>query len=255
MVIITSRINFLAKNWIGEIFMDISITSFYKPLIVFIGLFILIRITGKKQLSEITYYDYISGVTIGAIAGAASLDENVSIYKGIIALAVWIIVPVIISYINMKNLSSKRLTTGEPLILIKNGTVNDINLKKARYNIEDLLMQLRKKDVFNLSEVEFALLEIDGELSVLKKAPYNTVTPKDLNISTPYKGLTLNLIVNGRIIESNLVLAEKDRAWLKEQLHLKNVKDITDVIFAGFTSDKQLEVITKNNLSNSQGSL
>lgn len=235
--------------------MDISITSFYKPLIVFIGLFILIRITGKKQLSEITYYDYISGVTIGAIAGAASLDEKVSIYKGIIALAVWIIVPVIISYINIKNLSSKRLTTGEPLILIKNGTVNDINLKKARYNIEDLLMQLRKKDVFNLSEVEFALLEIDGELSVLKKAPYNTVTPKDLNISTPYKGLTLNLIVNGRIIESNLVLAEKDRAWLKQQLHLKNVKDITDVIFAGFTSDKQLEVITKNNLSNSQGSL
>lgn len=235
--------------------MDISITSFYKPLIVFIGLFILIRITGKKQLSEITYYDYISGVTIGAIAGSASLDEKVSIYKGIIALAVWIIVPVIISYINIKNLSSKRLTTGEPLILIKNGTVNDINLKKARYNIEDLLMQLRKKDVFNLSEVEFALLEIDGELSVLKKAPYNTVTPKDLNISTPYKGLTLNLIVNGRIIESNLVLAEKDKAWLKEQLHLKNVKDITDVIFAGFTSDKQLEVITKNNLSNSQGSL
>ena len=224
MVIITSRINFLAKNWIGEIFMDISIVSFYKPLIVFIGLFLHVLITGKKQLSEITYYDYISGVTIGAIAGAASLDENVSIYKGIIALAVWIIVPVIISYINMKNLSSKRLTTGEPLILIKNGTVNDINLKKARYNIEDLLMQLRKKDVFNLSEVEFALLEIDGELSVLKKAPYNTVTPKDLNISTPYKGLTLNLIVNGRIIESNLVLAEKDSAWLKEQLSRKKCK-------------------------------
>jgi uncharacterized membrane protein YcaP (DUF421 family) len=235
--------------------MDISITSFYKPLIVFIGLFILIRITGKKHLSEITYYDYISGVTIGAIAGAASVDEKVSIYKGITALAVWIIVPVIISYINMKNLSSKRLTIGEPLILIKNGTVNDINLKKARYSIEDLLMQLRKKDVFNLSEVEFALLEIDGELSVLKKATYNTVTPKDLNISTPYKGLTLNLIVNGRIIESNLMLAEKDRAWLKEQLDLKNIKDITDVIFAGFTSDKQLEVVTKNNLSNSQGSL
>jgi len=81
MVIITSKINFLEKKWSGEIFMDISITSFYKPLIVFIGLFILIRITGKKQLSEITYYDYISGVTIGAIAGAASVNEKVSIYK------------------------------------------------------------------------------------------------------------------------------------------------------------------------------
>ncbi|MCB2289795.1 DUF421 domain-containing protein [Clostridium sp. CS001] len=147
----------------------------------------------------------------------------------------------------MKNLSSKRFTIGEPLILIKNGMVNDISLKKARYNIEDLLMQLRKKDIFDLSEVEFALLEVDGELSVLKKAPYNTVTLKDLKISTPYKGLTLNLIINGRIIESNLALAEKDRSWLEEQLYLKNVKDITDIIFAGFTSGGQLEVITKNN--------
>ncbi|MFV3013374.1 YetF domain-containing protein [Clostridium botulinum] len=235
--------------------MDIFIRTFYKPLIIFMVLFILIRITGKRHLSEITYYDYISGITIGAIAGTASVDESISIYGGIIALVVWIIVPIIISYINIKNLSYRRLTVGEPLVLIKNGTVNDVNLKKARYNIEDLLMQLRKKDVFNLSEVEFALLEIDGELSVLKKAPYNTVTSKDLNISTPHKGLILNLIVNGRIIESNLRLAGKDRAWLKEQLHLKNVKDITDVIFGGFTSDGQLEVVTKNNLSNSQGSL
>lgn len=232
--------------------MDIYLTTFYKPLIVFTGLFILIRMTGKKHLSEITYYDYISGVTIGAIAGASSVDENISIYKGIIALAIWIIVPIIISYINIKSLTYQRFTVGEPLILIKNGTVNDINLKKARYSIEDLLMQLRKKDVFNLSEVEFALLEIDGELSVLKKAPYNAVTPKDLNISTPYKGLILNLIINGRIIESNLELAGKDKVWLNEQLHLKNVKDITDVIFGGFASDGQLELVVKNNLSNSQ---
>nr|WP_080283428.1 YetF domain-containing protein [Clostridium botulinum] len=169
--------------------MDIFIRTFYKPLIIFMVLFILIRITGKRHLSEITYYDYISGITIGAIAGTTSVDESISIYRGIIALVVWIIVPIIISYINIKNLSYRRLTVGEPLVLIKNGTVNDVNLKKARYNIEDLLMQLHKKDVFNLSEVEFALLEIDGELSVLKKPPYNTVTPKDLNISTLPKGL------------------------------------------------------------------
>lgn len=235
--------------------MSISITALYNSLIIFIVLFILIKITGKKHLSEITYYDYISGITIGAIAGTASVNENVSIYNGIIALVTWIIVPMIISYINMKSLSYRRLTVGEPLILIKNGIVNDLNLKKARYNIDNLLMQLRKKDVFNLSEVEFALLEVDGELSVLKKSPYNAATPKDLNISTPYKGLILNLIINGRIIETNLKLAGKNSEWLKAQLHLKKVNDIKDVIFAGFTSDEQLQIITENNLSNSQDKL
>lgn len=231
--------------------MDISITTLYKSLIIFIVLFILIRITGKKHLSEITHYDYISGITIGAIAGASSVDKNISVYNSIIALAVWIIVPMAISYINIKSLSNRKLTVGEPLILIKNGTVDDVNLKKARYSIENLLMQLRKKNIFDLSEVEFALLEVDGELSVLKKSPYNTATLKDLNISTPYKGLILNLIVNGRVIETNLKLAGKDSTWLKHQLHLKKVKDITDVIFAGFTADEQLQIITKNNLSNS----
>lgn len=235
--------------------MSISITALYNSLIIFIVLFILIKITGKKHLSEITYYDYISGITIGAIAGTASVNENVSIYNGIIGLLTWIVVPMIISYINMKSLSHRRLTVGEPLILIKNGIVNDLNLKKARYNIDNLLMQLRKKDVFNLSEVEFALLEVDGELSVLKKSPYNAATPKDLNISTPYKGLILNLIVNGRIIETNLKLAGKDSEWLKAQLHLKKVNDLKDVIFAGFTSDEQLQIITENNLLNSQGKL
>lgn len=222
------------------------ITAFYKPLIIFIGFFVLIRVIGKKQLSEITYYDYISGVTVGAIAGTASIDERIGIYKSIAALAVWIIVPVIFSYINIKNLSFKRFTIGEPLILIKNGTVNEVNLKKTKYSIEELLMQLRKKEVFDLAEVEFALLEVDGELSVLKKAQYNALTPKDLNISVPYKGLTLNLIVNGRIIESNLAIAEKDRAWLNEQLKLKNVDDMADILLAALTSDNQLEVITKN---------
>ncbi|WP_234123734.1 YetF domain-containing protein [Clostridium hydrogenum] len=235
--------------------MSISITALYNSLIIFIVLFILIKITGKKHLSEITYYDYISGITIGAIAGTASVNENVSIYNGIVGLLTWIIVPMIISYINTKSLSHRRLTVGEPLILIKNGIVNDLNLKKARYNIDNLLMQLRKKDVFNLSEVEFALLEVDGELSVLKKSPYNAATPKDLNISTPYKGLILNLIVNGRIIETNLKLAGKDSEWLKAQLHLKKVNDLQDVIFAGFTSDEQLQIVTKNNLLNSQGKL
>jgi uncharacterized membrane protein YcaP (DUF421 family) len=199
-------------------------------------------------MSEITYYDYISGITIGAIAGASSANENVSIYNGIIALAIWVFLPMLISYINLKNVTSKRFTGGKPLVLIKNGTLDDAALRKSRYTIEDLLMQLRKKEVFNIFQVEFAILEVDGELSILKKAPHNTVTPQDLNIPTPYKGITIDLIINGRIIESNLELAKKDRAWLMEELNKKNIKNITNVLYGGFTSESQLEIILASNV-------
>ena len=99
---------------------------------------------------------------------------------------------------------------------------------------------------FLLSHVEFAILEIDGELSVLKKAPYNTVTPNDLNIPVSYTGLTIDLIINGRFLESNLDLYGKDKKWLYKHLNSKNINDTTDVIYAGITSENKLDIITKN---------
>ncbi|WP_160673467.1 DUF421 domain-containing protein [Clostridium sp. C8-1-8] len=217
----------------------------YKPLIIFFVLFILVRLTGKKSLSQITYFDYVSAITIGTIAGSITIEDNVGIIKGIVVMLVWILIPVIMSYIGSKNLTFQRKTVGEPIILIRNGTLDYNNLKKTKYNIEDLLMQLRKKEVFDISEVEFALLEVDGELSILKKSAYNSVTPKDLNISTPYKGLTLSLIINGRILESNLALSGKDKSWLNNQLKQKNMDSVEDVIYCGYTSDERLELFAK----------
>jgi uncharacterized membrane protein YcaP (DUF421 family) len=197
-------------------------------------------------LSQITYFDYVSAITIGTIAGSITIEDNVGIIKGTIVMVVWILIPVIMSYIGSKNLTFERKTVGEPIILIRNGTLDYSNLKKTKYNIEDLLMQLRKKDVFDISEVEFALLEVDGELSILKKSEYSTVTPKDLSISTPYKGMTLSLIINGRVLESNLELAGKDKAWLNDQLKQRNMNIIEDVIYGGYTSDGRIELFTKN---------
>jgi uncharacterized membrane protein YcaP (DUF421 family) len=197
-------------------------------------------------LSQITYFDYVSAITIGTIAGSIAIEDNVGIIKGTIVMVVWILIPVIMSYIGSKNLTFERKTVGEPIILIRNGTLDYSNLKKTKYNIEDLLMQLRKKDVFDISEVEFALLEVDGELSILKKSEYSTVTPKDLSISTPYKGMTLSLIINGRVLESNLELAGKDKAWLNDQLKQRNMNIIEDVIYGGYTSDGRIELFTKN---------
>jgi uncharacterized membrane protein YcaP (DUF421 family) len=207
----------------------------------------LVKITGKKSLSQITYFDYISGITIGAIAGAASIDKHTDLIKGIIVLMIWVFIPMIMSYIEYRSFSFERKTVGEPLFLIKNGVVATDNLKKAKYSINDLLMQLRKKDVFDIAEVEFAILEVDGTVSVLKKAPYSNVTPQDLNITLPYKGLTLSLIINGIIVDSNLRLAEKDKSWLEEEIKKNNITNVEDVLYAGYTSVGKLELVTKDN--------
>ncbi|MBO0576555.1 DUF421 domain-containing protein [Clostridium botulinum] len=117
---------------------------------------------------------------------------------------------ILFGYISLKNLSFRKIVDSEPLIIIQNGTINDKNMAKSRYHIGSLLMQLRQKDVFDITEVEFAILEPNGDLSVLKKPQYNTVTTKDLNIPTNYKGLMTEIIINGEIMHSHLKMINVD---------------------------------------------
>lgn len=226
--------------------MNVYLEAFLRSVILFAEILALAKLLGKRQMAELTYFDYITGITIGAIAGSASVNEHVHIGSGIISLLVWTFIPFILSIINTKNLSIKRFIGGKPLVIIENGSVKCKNMLKARYTIEDLLMQLREKDVFDLSEVEFAILEVNGKLNVLKKSLFNSVTPKDLNISTTYKGIMTDLIINGRVIESNLRLANKDTNWLIDELSKKNVISINNVVLASLTSDGKLQIITKN---------
>lgn len=227
--------------------MNEHVQTLVKTLLLFLSLLIITRINGKRQLSELSHFDYITGITIGTVAGSASVDDRLSAYSIIISIIVWSFIPIIIARINMKSICFKRLTGGKPIALIEHGIVNDENMSKVRYNIEDLFMQLRLKDIFNISEVEFALLETNGELSILKKSAYLNVTPWDLNISTPYKGLTLDLVTCGRINDANLRMTGKGKDWLLNELTLKNAPDLSEVIFAGLASDGNLQVIMKNN--------
>lgn len=223
--------------------------TFLKAVVSFIVLLILARLMGRRHLSQITFFDYIVGITIGSVVATIISDRTVNPWDGIISTSVWALMSILISYINLKSITMRKLTDGEPIIVMKNGTIDDRKLKKSGYNIGDLLMQLRQKDVFDLAEVEFALLEPNGHLSVLKKSNYNPVTPKDLNISSEYKGLIIELILNGNILKSHLKIVHKDKAWLMKELKKRKVEKIEDVIYAGVSNDGQLEIVLKNNLS------
>lgn len=223
--------------------------TFLKASISFITLLVLTRLIGRKQVSQLTFFDYIVGITIGSIAANFITDRKANTYDEIIGLLVWSIMPVLLGFINLKSLHFRSISEGEPIIMIDRGKVNNKNMKKARYNIGDLLMQLRQKGVFDLSEVEFALLEPDGQISVLKKAPFNTVTASDMKVPTVYKGIMRELIINGSIIDANLKTINKDKGWLMEQLKLQNISKVEEVMLASVSTDNSLRVILEENIS------
>ena len=213
----------------------------------FIGLLFLALLMGRKQLSQITFFDYIVGITIGSIAAVIAVDRAVNIFDGVIAIVVWAIMPIIIGYISIKSIKFRLIVEGEPKVIIQNGIIINKNMLKEKYNIGDLMMQLRDKGIFDISEVDFAILEPNGKLSVLKKPEYNPATLKDMNITPDYKGVMVELIIDGNIIYKNLKNINKDIQWLNEQLKNRNIESVKNVIFAGFLTNGQLYVSLRNN--------
>ena len=145
-----------------------------RSIITFIGLLCLALLMGRKQLSQITFFDYVVGITIGSIAAVIAVDKTISVIDGTIAIVIWSVMPVIAGYIAIKSIKFRILVDGEPKVIIQNGVIINKNMLREKYNMGDLLMQLRDKGIFDISEVDFAILEPNGKLSVLRK-PQQTV--------------------------------------------------------------------------------
>jgi len=209
--------------------------------IVFVLLIAMARIIGKKLLAQMTFFDFVIGITIGTIGGAFVTTEVRGFYVLLSPIVLTLLV-VLTGYITLKSVPARKLLEGEPMIIIQNGKIFENNMKKIRYHLDDLLMQLREKGVFDLSEVEFALLEPHGKLSVLKKSQKLPVTPGDLGISTGYKGVSSEIIRDGKIVEQNLRQNNLSHEWLFNELSNVNVKKIEDVFLATLSTDGKLYV-------------
>ena len=219
---------------------------FIRSVVTYFTLVLFARIMGRKQISQLTYFDYVVGITIGSIASTASVEKNVDIYEGIFCIIIWSVLTILISEITLKNIKLRLLVNSEPLLIIDKGKVIYKNMKKARYNIGDLLMQLRVKDIFYITEVEIAILEPDGKLSILKKAEHTTLTVGDMNVIKPKTGMMVDLILDGHILLPHLQKIEKNEEWVIAQLKARNVDNIKDVVFAGIQADEQIYIVTKD---------
>lgn len=191
---------------------------FIRSLGALIALFVLTRILGKKQISQLTFFEYVTGITLGDLAGVISTDVEKFFFHGIIAMLIWGFVPFFLEMLNLKSKTLRQWFEGTGTIMVKDGHVLEDNLKKERYTADELLEQLRTKNVFRLADVEFAMLEASGDLSVLLKREYQPLTAKHLGIKLSNEKQSHTVIMDGVIQNEPLALAGKSREWLHMEL-------------------------------------
>lgn len=226
------------------------ITVVEKSLIASVVLFALARLMGKKQISQLTFFDYTVGISIGSIAASTSVDQRIPLKNGLTSMIIWALLPVIFSVISVHSIKVRRMLDGSPTVLIQNGKIIEKNLLRSKFTVNDLLEQLRLKDVFNIADVEFAVLETSGKLSVLKTAAMQAATVTDLKLSTTNSGLSANVIIDGKFMKDNIRQAKIDEAWINNEMKINNINSIKDILLATYDSNKIIHFYKKGDSQN-----
>ncbi|MBZ6488444.1 DUF421 domain-containing protein (plasmid) [Priestia aryabhattai] len=217
--------------------------------ISFLVLLVLTRIMGRKEISQMTFFNFVSAITIGTLSGALVTDQTLSMGNGLIALLAWSIFTITIGLMTIKSKKTRQIIDGEPVIVIKNGKIMEDALRKVRLDMDSLTASLREKDIFSLMDVEYAIFETDGKLSIMKKESKLPLTKSDMNIDKPKKDLfplATEVIVDGVINTNNLAKLNLDRKWLYEKLQQLDVQSISEVFYAEIQKNGKLFIDTKN---------
>lgn len=212
--------------------MALNLIVIVRSLIAFAVLLIYARILGKQQISELTFFDYANGITIGSMAATMSTDITSTVFHEFLGMTIWVSLTFMLHLLGIKHKLFRRIVEGEPTVVIQNGKILEGIMKKLRYPYLDLMGQLRQANVWDLGDVEFAVYEPSGKLSVLLKSQKRPVTPEDLGIATVYEGMSTELIHDGQIIEQNLNDLNLDQEWLMDELKKQGVHDLKEVAFA-----------------------
>jgi uncharacterized membrane protein YcaP (DUF421 family) len=213
-----------------------------RGVIGFFTLLIFTRILGKQLISQLTFFDYVLGITIGSTASTLTTDLTSRAWPHWVGLFTWTALCFIMQLITLKSKVAGKYLDGEPTIVIINGKILEKSMKKFRYTIGDLLEQLRDKGIFDLEEVAYAVLEKDGQLSILKKPECDPATRKDLNIKTSTASIDLEVIYDGSIIEDNLVTINRNEPWLISKLKKQGINDVAEVFLATYNASSGLHI-------------
>lgn len=218
---------------------------FIRSVVTIVVLFLLAKVMGKKQISQLNLFDYIVGITIGSVAADISLDLNKSFLDGVICMLVFGLTGALVSYVTLKSIKLRRFFTGTPSIIIENGKIIEEGLKKVKFDINDLMEELRGAGYFNIDEVAYAVMETNGKISFLPKDGDKPVTKKDMDLKIIPSSLVANIIIDGKIMMNNLKAMNKDEKWLSHELKVLGYKDIDEILLATLDSNDKIMVYKK----------
>ena len=218
----------------------------FRSLLSLITLFFVTKLIGKKQVSELSLFDYVIGITIGNFAAEMTINLESQEVNGILAVIIFGLVAYIVSKLTMKSIRIRRFFIGVPTMIIQNGKILYEPMRKMKMDINDLLEQCRMNGYFDISEIEYAILEASGDLSILPKSEYRPVNPSDMSLKVKKAGLVSNIVIDGKIMYHNLENVHKDSEWLMKQLKIKGYKDLSDILLVTLDNEEKLVIYEKN---------
>ena len=218
----------------------------FRTILVLIILFFITKMMGKKQISELNFFDYVVGITIGSIAADISLDIEKDMIAGIAALFIYGFISYIISFVSIKSILARRFFIGVPTVLVEKGKIIESGLKKSKIDVNDLLMEARENGYFNLDEIDYALMEVNGNISFLPKEKEKPVTKKDMKIKCSNEGLTVNAIIDSKYMVNNMKAINKDKEWLDHELKVNGYDNYDNILLATIDNNYKVTIYEKN---------
>ncbi len=216
-----------------------------------IVLFVLTKLMGNKEMSQLSMFDYIIGITIGSIAAEMATALESDYMQPLVAMVVYAIVAIAISLTCNKSLKARRFIYGDSLVLLNNGKLYRKNFKTAKLDLNEFLVQCRSNGYFNIADIDTAILESNGKISFLPKSSTRPATPMDLNLSPDAATITVDLILDGRIVHENLKNVGHDEMWLQKQLVSQGFEKPEQIFLATLDNQDNLSLYENNDLSNS----
>jgi uncharacterized membrane protein YcaP (DUF421 family) len=211
-----------------------------RTLILYTLVIVALRLMGKREIGQLQPFELVVIIMISELAAIPSENVGIPLLSGIIPILVLLLTSLTLAWISLKNETARTFICGTPSILIERGKILEDELKRNRYNLTDLLEELRIKNVPNIADVEFAVLETNGQLSVFPKAQKRPAIPEDFQIVPQYEGLPLTLIMDGKLNQANLKQSNKSLEWLNRELQNQQLGQISDVLLASLDSSGKL---------------
>ena len=208
-------------------------------------LFIIAKLIGNKQISQLNVFDYIIGITIGNITAEMATGAEDDWYEAMLALSIYGVMAFLIGIISVKSSKARMFLWGKPLVMCEHGKIYVKNLSKAKLDVTIFQMMCRNAGYFNIADIETAILEPNGQLSVIPVAAKKPATPEDMNLFPGQEKITVNVILAGKIIETNLKYINKNKIWLNDRLNAQGFNDIKNIQLATYDGSGDVSIYEK----------